>query len=301
MAYRSIATETREADHKRRLGVTDTGVERPLMVPPLSHEIANRITSRYNQNYSALVCGPFGSGKSFFSLYTAWRTAQRLAEKLENDIDKWPNYFNIDTNCAIISEEEALKMIASVKKHNVYMLDDVGPMWGARDFSTDLNKLLNNIFQTMRTENTALLITVPAPFLVDIVPRSLVNQYDELELSLFDYGMVLAKVFDVAHKPRSRNKVFNIYPRYGPAQVVRYIGRLPPKELTDAYAKRREESAAKVRQERKEKGSGRPTKKSLLYPGIYRLIHEKHLTQKEACEVMGVALSSWKEWAAEQA
>ena len=239
--YRSVASLIMERKLRERYKLEDDE-EINLQVPKLAREIAERITSKHNQDWRVIVVGAFGKGKSTFCLYLGYRVAEEVA-KIKGG--KWQDYFNRE-NIGIADEEDILRVIQNLKKWNCYLLDDVGWAWGARNFMKKLNQFLNNVFQLMRTENTFMMISIASAFLVDKVPRNLVNMLVEMDLPLFDDGIVLAKVFKVKHRPRYGD-THTLYPVYGNTKVVRYIGRLPPAELMEQYVQERQEVERKLR------------------------------------------------------
>lgn len=295
--YQSIANGHHDSYLRKLHNLSDED-ELKLMVPKQAKEIAERITSPHNQDFRMIVVGAFGKGKSMYALYMGYRVAEEVA-KIKGGA--WQDYFST-SNIGIVTEENILGIIKTIKKYNVYILDDVGRSWGARNFMDRLNKFLNDIFQLMRTDNTFIIITIASTFLVDKVPRNLVNALAELDLSYFDYGLVLPKFFEVSHRPRY-GKTFYIYPVFGTSQVVRYKSKIPPLELIEPYLQKREEIARELRQNKvdeilnpDEKNQPKRTKQEVEYPTTWKLIHEKGWTQKAACEFMGIASNHYRDW-----
>ena len=243
---KSIAREYKEKNIRKKFHIADdSNVSDVLEIPRLSMEIANVISGKHNQDVRLLTVGGQGKGKSMFELYLAYEVACRMAEKRGGE---WNDYFSID-NVAIAKTQDVLELFGNMKKHNIYIADDVGLAWGARDYAKKVNKFMNVIFQLMRTRRNFIQVSIISNFLLDKVPRSLMNKYIEMDMSLFDYGLSFPKVFNVVQKPR-KSTPFTIYPRYGNIKVVRYEGHLPPKDLIEEYNKRREAVEKEVRDEK---------------------------------------------------
>jgi hypothetical protein len=217
-------------------------------LPKFAEGIAKRITGKHNQDFRIIVTGAFGKGKSTFCLYLGYRVAEEVA-KIKGG--KWQDYFNRE-NIAIADEEEIERIFQNLKKYSVYLLDDVGRAWGAREFMSKLNKLFNNIFQLMRTANTCLLISIASTFLVDKVPRTLSNVLVEMDVSFFDYGASLVKIKKVRHRPQYGDILYPFY-NFGTFKFVRHIAMLPPAELMDDYVKERERVEIKFRTKKEDK------------------------------------------------
>jgi hypothetical protein len=298
--YKTVGVEKHEAKIRKRHRLEDDE-EITLRVPKLAKEIARRITGPHNQDYRMIVVGAFGKGKSTFCLYLGHRVAEEVA-KLKGGTAE--DYFNRE-NIAIAEESEIQRALSNLKKWNIYLLDDVGKAWGAREFMSRLNKLFNDIFQLMRTANTFLLISIASTFLVDKVPRNLVNSMAEMDDPLFDYGLTLVKVKNVKHRPQYGD-VHMPFPVFGPIKVVRYLGKLPPEDLMAQYVKEREAVEIKLREQRdKEKEAAeepkqskrdqKRSKKDVEFAIAHRLITEKGLEQKEACELAGISDHYYRE------
>ena len=152
-------------------------------IPKFAEAIAKRITGPHNQDFRVIVTGAFGKGKSTFCLYLGYRIAVEVAKRKGG---KWQDYFNRNT-IAIADEDEIKQLFLSLKNYHIYLLDDVGKAWGARNFMSELNRLFNDIFQLMRTARTCLIVSIASTFLVDKVPRNLAYVLVEMDQSLYDW------------------------------------------------------------------------------------------------------------------
>ena len=213
----------------------------------LAEIFAARITGKHKKDVLMLLVGERGSGKS----YTLLQLATRCAEETSKRIGGTPeDYFTFE-NVAVIQDEDLEERMMNLKRFNVYILDDAGVGWDSRAFATTMNRRLNHILQTCRTDNCILLISVIDPFTIDKVPRTMVRYYAEIAEQLHDYGMNLVKVF---RNKRLYREGKNITPhlKFGTRSTAkRWISIAPPDELMAAYDKVRDENAKKIREQMK--------------------------------------------------
>lgn len=196
----------------------------------LSQFFAETVTDAYNQDVSFLLVGKKGQGKSWAQLSIAYHTALHLAEILGGT---WNDYFNLD-HVAIIDPMRAVEVITNAQRNCVYIYDDIGVGWNARNFARDENKQKNDIFQINRVDNTVQMFSVPNQFLLDKVPRSLVSHYGEMDRIYFTRGFSTMKLF----QPRSlfrEGKQIAPYMFQDGMKYIRYVIPAPPKKLRDEY------------------------------------------------------------------
>lgn len=266
----------------------------------LAREIAEKITSKHNQHCSILIVGPMGTGKSWTALWISYRVSVELANILGG---KWQDYFSVDENTGIIDTDDIIKMVGNMKEHRPYIADDIGATWDARDFAKKGNKLLNKIAQTWRTENNLLILTIPDNFLLDKVPRSLVNYFIEMEMGLFDYGISVMKLFEVVRKHR-QDKTHYVYIRNNGRQFVRHVSRKPPDEILDEYEPLRKQKAKELKKrsieeyyQEKEGGNGKGNKKEDVERRFKKanfLIEKEGWTQNKALNFVGMDYRTYK-------
>jgi hypothetical protein len=204
------------------------------------------ITGPYDQDVSLLMVGNKGRGKSFAALSLAFYTACELAEVRGG---KWTDYFNPDTNMAIILEEEANKVMAIQDKYQVKNYDDIGIGWGARNWQKEDNKDKNDVFQINRTDSTLQIFSVPNQFLLDKVPRSLVSHYAEMAQQFFAHGFTTIKMFEPETLFRE-GKIIQPYLNVDRTKYVLFRIPKPPNDLAEYYKKRRKENKSKATNKR---------------------------------------------------
>lgn len=195
----------------------------------------NEITGPYDQDISFLLVGNKGRGKSLAALSISFYTACELAERLGG---RWQDYFNPDTNMAIILEEEANNVMRIQKKYQCKDYDDIGIGWGARNWQNQDNKDKNDVFQINRTDNTLQIFSVPNQFLLDKVPRSLVSHYGEMAQQFFAHGFTTIKIFEPETLFRE-GKIIQPYLNVERSKYVLFRIPKPPDDLIEYYKKRR--------------------------------------------------------------
>lgn len=219
----------------------------PNEIESFSMHIAKRITGIHNKDFKFLLVGEQGSGKSVSLLYLAQRIADSVVE-LKGGVRE--DYFCFE-NVAIIDADDLEDKMNNLKRWNIYILDDAGVSWDARDFATSTNKRLNHIFQVCRTANAAILVSVPDTFLIDKVGRTLVSYYGEVSESLHDFGKNLIKIFRVKRLFRE-GKTLHYNMTYGNNKVVRHESGTPDKQMLLEYEKARKYNATRVNVNKKE-------------------------------------------------
>jgi len=280
---------------------------------PLAVEIARKVTSKHNQDARIIVVGMQGRGKSWLSLTLGYGIAceiARIQNRKKGVNKKWSDYFNLD-NIVVMDERRVKEVLSDVKQYNVYCFDDIGIAWSAREAMSRGNRLLNDVFQVFRTENTVVMMSIISDFLIDKVPRNLVNYQIEMDMSLFDYGWTLPKVFYVVGKPRGHAPHYH-YPRTTEGvAVVRFASPTPPKELWEQYDKLRREAAREIRVERmkadeeereKKEKKNKPVKKFTneeKYRAVEKMI-AAGLSQRKACEIVDCDRKNFRNWLKEK-
>ena len=224
----------------------------------IANEIARTITSKYNQHITLLIVGQPGSGKSWAAIDLAYQTAyavSRIVDGKNAPFETWWKYFNLD-HMAIVTLDRVTNLLKHIRQYGIYILDDIGVGYSARDFQKSKNKKMNEIIQTFRTDNTAVIYTVPDRFLIDKVPRSLVDRYMEFEKSeqLFstdsEFESVNAyKYFHITSTKRDQKQFFTYMKDFdaGTNQYVRHIATKPPERLIREYDKIRADVARELR------------------------------------------------------
>jgi hypothetical protein len=200
-------------------------------------EIAEKITSEHNQHATLLVWAPTGAGKSWAGIAICEMVSQYVAEIKGGDpLD----YFDTD-NIAIITQEEVLRLLSTKmdKRYSSIMCDDIGVGWSARDFMQQFNQSMNDIYQTFRTRNNFLCVTLPDPMLIDKVPRELVKYVMKVQASHHDFGYVECKIQQPMKTVQWGQKVYPYLLDFDGQRIVRHMIFRPSQHLIDNYEPRR--------------------------------------------------------------
>ena len=207
----------------------------------LAEQAASRISGKHNKNWIVVVSGDLGSGKSMLSLELAHGTAQWLSFlKGGQPVD----YFSMD-NVSIIDPDTIHETLSNLKQWGIYIFDDTGPGYDARNSQSNNNKDINYCLQTCRVNNNLLIISTPHLAMVDVTVRRLSHVLIELTSSHHDEGISVAKVFNIIRDIR-QNKVFYKYGTKLNLQIPRYVSHLPPVDLVKIYDKRRLEETQTI-------------------------------------------------------
>jgi hypothetical protein len=218
------------------------------------------ITSVHNQNALVNIIGKQGTGKSNAALWIAKSVSEYVAAKIGG---KPEDYFTME-NVAIMRLETILPILKNIdkKRFNIFVFDDIGGEWGARDSQKTQNKEVNKIIQTFRDSNTLCIFTVPDLFLMDKVGRKLAHYQIEMSYTMFERGLSVGKIKTVLESYQT-GKTYLIFPVIANAQYKRIMFERVPKEMADAYEARRVKIRRKYTEESVQKMSGEDTSNPL--------------------------------------
>lgn len=210
----------------------------------ISELFGSVISSPHHQHLITMIIGKTGMGKSNAALDVAYKTSVYMANKLGGVPE---DYFTMD-NVAIISMDSIIDVMKNMKYRNIYILDDIGTGWNARDFAKKSNKIMNNIVQTFRKYETLLILTLPDSFLIDSVPRNLLHYQIEMYKSEFDKGLTLGKISKVVRMHRM-NKNYYPFPVINGVKYVNCQFERAPEHIINDYEGKR----TKVQEEEQRK------------------------------------------------
>ena len=205
---------------------------------------AERVTGKHNKDIKLFLVGSQGSGKSRSAMALAIRCGEEIAERVGGT---WTDYFPRNLSNVFIGDPEThADALKNIKRHCIYILDDAGVSINARNFMTSYNKSLNDIFQTVRTDNAIIIINAPDSFLIDFVPRTIVSHYGEVSESMHSQGMNFIKIFKIERKFREGKTHYHHY-QFGNTQVVRWRFRDIPADMAAAYEILRDQATQKIK------------------------------------------------------
>jgi len=238
----------------------------------------DRISSSHNQCAAVLITGPMGVGKSNAAVYIAHTTANYLAEKYGKKPD---DFFTMD-NVAIMKLTDVVNVMKNLKKHNIYILDDIGASYSARDFNNKINKNFNKILQTFRSTNTLLIFTTPNAMLIDKVSREISHYTIEVTRAVHHKGISIGKLSEIK-KLNAVNKTLYPFIQEDGVKYSRCMFKRIPDDLAKEYEAKRKQAAEDVAEESASnmlgdaEGKGKPKKERptpqyrLIMPDVGRL------------------------------
>lgn len=186
-----------------------------------------------NKNFITAVTGPTGSGKSYSAL--------RLAERIDPGFDVSNVVFN--------AQDLLLRIKTGVEKDelrqgSVLVFDEAGVEANSRDWQSTTNQAINYLFQTMRSYNFMVILTLPHIGGLDKQVRRLLHAF--MPTQGIDY-----KHQTVALKPlflQTNQQTGDIYKRYlrvypddgGTVKLKRLEVKKPSKQVRSRYEDKKE-------------------------------------------------------------
>lgn len=146
-----------------------TGFEDVKHENPLIQNVQKRLWKQ-NKNWLSIITGQTGSGKSWSAL--------SLAEKIDPDFD---------TSKVVLRPEKFMEKVAEREwgQGDVVVFDEAGAGMSAKAHMTKKNRIIDQVLQTFRRQNIAVIFTVPSKSNVDKSVRRLLHTY--IETKTIDY------------------------------------------------------------------------------------------------------------------
>ena len=202
----------------------------------MSNVFSYIITSGHNQNIILLIEAKPGKGKS----YAAMDLAVWLSYKLQKKFGGKPwDYFNIG-HMGIIMPDEVIRLASGVKQYGIYIFDDFGIAYSAREWHSDANKAMNGILETMRTKNNILIMTVPDATIIDKIGREILHFKIVMHQSMFDLGVTLGSLtMEEKQYNTQSKKTHHVFLKNATEIYNHALFGKPPDKLCEEYDKRR--------------------------------------------------------------
>lgn len=149
--------------------MTDRSFEDVRHENPVIRKVQKRLY-KLNKNWLSIITGPTGSGKSW--------SAMSLAEKID------PSF---DVSKVVLRPENFLEKVADREwgQGDVVVFDEAGTGMSAKAHMTKKNRIIDQVLQTFRRQNIAVIFTVPSKANVDKSVRRLLHTY--IETKTIDY------------------------------------------------------------------------------------------------------------------
>ncbi|MFB6200345.1 MAG: ATP-binding protein [Candidatus Nanohaloarchaea archaeon] len=207
--------------------MTDKSFEEVKHSNPLIQNVQKRLWKQ-NKNWLSIITGPTGSGKSWSAL--------SLAEKIDPD-------FNADK--VVLRPEKFLENVAERNwgQGDVVIFDEAGAGMNAKAHMTKKNRIIDQVLQTFRRQNIAVIFTVPSKANVDKSVRRLLHTYIETKTIDYENERNHLKWLDMDYNQKT-DKIYYKYPkRRDENGAVRKIKTVkmgkPSEDLIEAYEEKR--------------------------------------------------------------
>jgi hypothetical protein len=221
----------------------------PLPPSPFVEFVVKRTTGKSKQDFTGMIDGKKGKGKSYSSSYILARYAIEAAKVLGWDPK---DYFGIE-NCALLEDTEGItKLLNEADKYQGILIDDASTAIGSRDFATQKSKNINKIITVCRTKWWFVMLNAPLSSHVDKQERELMDMIAHIYKPFHKAGFNVLKINSSEStfkfgKPQTFEKRFSFFDRkfdfwccYSPDILD------PFKGFTQKYDKQREEAANKL-------------------------------------------------------
>lgn len=229
----------------------------------LSAHFVDITTGPYKQDVMSNCAGKKGTSKSWSTISLGKLCGIRTAIKIDNDPDKWVDYFDIERNVAIMDTDKMIDILTSNEKHQVIISDDSGTIQGARKFRSEDNQDMNDVFVVNRTNNCIYFSSAPESNHVDKQARNLPeHQLDFVRnFAGLDRGFGTCKYFEKHTDPKT-SVSYHSYHYWKNMKVMRCVIMKPDKKLTDEYDKLREAGKERIQKRLKELKDKRDAEKN---------------------------------------
>ncbi len=229
----------------------------PVPGSAFARYVAERITGEDKLDFSFLLSGKKGTGKSWSSLYICWRIAQEIA-KIRGG--KYEDYFSLK-NCALLEDVDGIsRLLERTEKYQCVLIDDTSVAVGSRDFATKKSKDFNKIFTTCRTNRWFLILNTPVRTHVDLQLREMVDIVGTVYKPFHKGKFNLLKLSSIELSEYHQNKAYNRRLHFGGQKIDFFAAFSPPREMADEYDVLREQAGRNIiisqNESEKEKKSG---------------------------------------------
>ena len=164
----------------------------PIPPSPLIEFIADLTSGESKQDFTMVIDGKKGSGKSYSSAYIMGRYAIEMARRF----NKKPEDFFTIKNCALLEDTEAITRLTNeLGKYQGILIDDASTAVGSRNFLTENNKNFNMLLSTCRPKRWFILFNTPVNTHIDVQIRELVDVTATVHKSFHAGGFNILKLY----------------------------------------------------------------------------------------------------------
>ncbi len=204
--------------------------------PTLTWMIANRVCNpRESSDAFISFTGRKGSSKSTSSIAFCEGLANDIAN-LRGKGEPPEKFFDI-THIKSISESGAIDLLSSgalQQENTIWLLDDTGTQWGARNFATAINKSLNAILQICRVYKCVIVANFIAQKHIDVQARGMTDFRAEMQFKNTRTGQAFFKFFYLENNEYGEYKH---YLTWHGKRITTWIIEKPSEKLYSQYEK----------------------------------------------------------------
>jgi hypothetical protein len=205
--------------------------------------VSDRVTGEDKQDFSMIITGKKGTGKSYSSLRLCQSIAEEHARNLGQDKKE---FFTID-NCCLLEDTNGInKLVKNSTMYQIILIDDAGVAVGSRDFSTTNNKNFNKLLSTCRTKRWVIILNTPAKTHIDKQIRELVDCWAHVFMSAHHDGFNILKINSLSINEHANNQLYQKRYEFDTHKVDLWAVPSPDKETVREYDARREAAAQKL-------------------------------------------------------
>jgi hypothetical protein len=221
--------------------------------------IALRVTNKYEDSDAFIsFTGRKGSGKTTASVAFCEDLGAEIAKKRGKG-ESPEKFFNLD-HIKSVTETGALELLSSgaLKTENaVFLLDDTGTQWGARNWNSPVNKTLNSILQICRIYKCVIVANFILQTHIDIQARGMADYRAQMLYKDTKRNQAFFKFFYLEQGEfKGKPKEYKKFMTWHGKRITKWvIGRPSPelesavkairRENTDVYI---EDAAEKIRE-----------------------------------------------------
>jgi len=199
--------------------------------PTLTWMIANRVCNVYEDSDAFIsFTGRKGSSKTTSSTAFCEALSEDIA-KIRGKGEDPTKFFNI-THIRSITETGAIELLSSGILENenfVFLLDDTGTQWSARNFQSQINKLLNSILQICRVYKCVIVANFIMANHVDVQARQMTDFRAVMQFKNTRNQQAVFKFFYI--EQGENGKEYKKYLTWHKKRIVRWIIGRPSPEL----------------------------------------------------------------------
>ena len=254
--------------------------------PTLTWMIANRVCNPYEESDAFIsFTGRKGSSKTTSSTAFCENLAVDIAH-MRGKGEPPEKFFNID-HVRSITETGAIELLSSgiLKNENfIFLLDDTGTQWSARNFQSQINKLLNSILQICRVYKCVIVANFIMANHVDVQARQMTDFRAVMQFKNTRNQQAIFKFFYI--EQGENGKEYKKFLTWHKKRIVRWVIGRPSPELesqiksirrgnTDEFIANAEVMMAEIMDKKERQKEGKTGKRNFKSNPEYDILRAK--------------------------